>query len=45
MRVRARFDATAEALAVARDGLAAAEDQWLQLELLHEEVEAAEPRY
>jgi len=44
-RDRARFDATAEALAVARDGLAAAEDQWLQLELLHEEVEAAEPRY
>src|SRR6516165_3691521 len=42
---RARFDATAEALAVARDGLAAAEDQWLRLELLREENEAAEPRY
>jgi len=32
-------------LAVARDGLAAAEDQWLRLELLREEIEAAEPRY
>ena len=44
-RDRARFDATAEALAVARDGLAAAEDQWLRLELLREGIEAAEPRY
>jgi len=44
-RDRARFDATAEALAVARQGLAAAEDQWLRLELLREGIEAAEPRY
>src|SRR5271170_71934 len=44
-RDRARFDAIAEALAVARDGLAAAEDQWLRLELLREEIESAEPRY
>jgi ABC transport system ATP-binding/permease protein len=44
-RDRARFDATAEALAVARDGLTAAEDQWLRLELLREGIEAAEPRY
>ena len=44
-RDRAGFDAIAEALAVARDGLAAAEDQWLRLELLREEIEAAEPRY
>jgi ATP-binding cassette subfamily F protein uup len=42
---RARFDATAEALAVARQGLAAAEDQWLRLELLREGIEAAELRY
>jgi ABC transport system ATP-binding/permease protein len=44
-RDRARFDAIAEALAVAREGLAAAEDQWVRLELLREEIEAAEPRY
>ena len=44
-RDRARFDATAEALAVARDGLATAEEQWLRLELLREGIEAAEPRY
>jgi len=44
-RDRARFDGIAEALAVARDGLAAAEEQWLRLELLREEIEAAEPRY
>jgi ATP-binding cassette subfamily F protein uup len=44
-RDRARFDATAVALSAARDGLAAAEEQWLRLELLREEIEAAEPRY
>jgi len=44
-RDRARFDATAKALAVARDGLATAEEQWLRLELLREGIEAAEPRY
>ena len=44
-RDRARFDAAAEALAVARDGLATAEEQWLRLELLREGIEAVEPRY
>jgi ATP-binding cassette subfamily F protein uup len=44
-RDRARFGATTEALALARDGLAAADEQWLRLELLREEIEAAEPRY
>src|SRR5205823_1358388 len=44
-RDRARFGATTEALAVARCRLAAAEEQWLRLELLREEIEAAEPRY
>ena len=44
-RDRARFNATAQALAVARDGLSAAEEQWLRLELLREEFEAAEPRH
>jgi hypothetical protein len=39
----ARFSATAEALAVARDELAGAEEQWLRLEMLREEIEAAEP--
>ena len=43
-RDRARFAATAKALAAARGGLAAAEEQWLRLELLREEIEAAEPR-
>jgi ABC transport system ATP-binding/permease protein len=42
-RDRAKFDATAKALAAARGGLAAAEEQWLRLELLREEIEAAEP--
>jgi ATP-binding cassette subfamily F protein uup len=40
----AKFGATTEALAVARDNLAAAEDQWLRLEMLSEEIEAADPR-
>jgi len=39
----ARFGATTEALAVARDELAVAEEQWLRLEMLREEIEAAEP--
>jgi ATP-binding cassette subfamily F protein uup len=34
-----RFDATAKALAAAQDGLAAAEAQWLELEMLREELE------
>jgi ATP-binding cassette subfamily F protein uup len=36
----ARFRATTEALAVARSKLAAAEEQWLSLEMLREEIEA-----
>jgi ABC transporter C-terminal domain len=39
----ARFGATTEALAVVRDELAVAEEQWLRLEMLREEIEAAEP--
>jgi ATP-binding cassette subfamily F protein uup len=35
----ARFHATTEALAVARGKLAAAEEQWLSLEMLREEIE------
>jgi ATP-binding cassette subfamily F protein uup len=35
----ARFRATTEALAVARSKLAAAEEQWLSLEMLREEIE------
>jgi ATP-binding cassette subfamily F protein uup len=38
-----RFGATTVALAVARDELAVAEEQWLRLEMLREEIEAAEP--
>jgi len=38
------FGATTDALAVVRDELAAAEEQWLRLEMLREEIEAAEPR-
>ena len=41
-RDRARFDAIAEALAVARDGLAAAEEQWLTLEMLREKIDDVE---
>ncbi|MGA7863331.1 MAG: ATP-binding cassette domain-containing protein, partial [Stellaceae bacterium] len=40
----ARFRDTTEALAVARDELAAAEEQWLRLEMLREEIEEIEPR-
>ena len=39
-----RFRATTDALAVAREDLAAAEERWLRLEMLREELEAAEPR-
>jgi ATP-binding cassette subfamily F protein uup len=35
----ARFGDTTEALAAAQDGLAAAEEQWLTLEMLREEIE------
>ena len=38
----AKFGAMTEALAVARDNLAAAE--WLRLETLREEIQAAAPR-
>ena len=41
----ARFGATTGALAVARDELVVAEEQWLRLEMLREEIEAAEARY
>jgi ATP-binding cassette subfamily F protein uup len=37
-----RFGATTQALAVARDELAAAEEQWLTLEMLHEETGGVE---
>jgi ATP-binding cassette subfamily F protein uup len=37
----ARFGATTKALAVARTGLAAAEEQWLTLEMLREEIDDA----
>ena len=39
-RDRARFTTTTEALAAARDELAAAEERWLTLEMLREEIEA-----
>src|ERR1700749_3223515 len=35
----ARFRDTTDALAVTREDLAAAEDQWLRLEMLREEIE------
>ena len=35
----ARFTATTAALAAARDELSAAEEQWLTLEMLREEIE------
>src|SRR5439155_16053312 len=41
----ARFGATTGALAVARDELAVAEEQWLTLEMLREEIEAGESQY
>ncbi|HVB15097.1 MAG TPA: ATP-binding cassette domain-containing protein [Stellaceae bacterium] len=40
----ARFGAITEALAAARKEQGAAEEQWLTLELLREEIEGAEPR-
>jgi ABC transport system ATP-binding/permease protein len=40
----ARFGAITDALATVRDELAAAEEQWLRLEMLREEIEAAKPR-
>jgi len=41
----ARFGAATGALALARDELAVAEEQWLRLEMLREEIEAGEPRF
>jgi ATP-binding cassette subfamily F protein uup len=38
-RDRARFEATSSALAAAREGLTAAEEQWLALEMRREEIE------
>jgi ATP-binding cassette subfamily F protein uup len=37
-----RFGETIKALAVARDGLAAVEEQWLALEMLREEIDDGE---
>jgi ABC transport system ATP-binding/permease protein len=37
-----RFGATTQALAIARDELAAAEEQWLTLEMLREEIDYIE---
>ncbi len=42
-RDAAQFHAATEALAVAREELAAAEERWLRLELVREEIEAAGP--
>jgi ATP-binding cassette subfamily F protein uup len=39
-----RFDATTQALAVARDELATAEERWLTLEMLREEIDDVERR-
>ena len=41
-RDRARFSTTTEALAMARDELAAAEERWFTLEMLREEIERTE---
>jgi len=41
VRDRNAFDATMEAIATAQTQLAAAEEQWLELEMLREEVEGA----
>jgi ABC transport system ATP-binding/permease protein len=43
-RDAAQFRAATQALAIARKELAAAEERWLRLELLREEIEAAAPR-
>jgi ABC transport system ATP-binding/permease protein len=40
----ARFRDTTDALAVTRDELAAAEDHWLRLEMLREDIEGIEPK-
>lgn len=40
----ARFGAMTQALAVARDELARAQEQWLTLEMLREEIEGVEPK-
>jgi ATP-binding cassette subfamily F protein uup len=40
----ARFGATTKALTIARDARAAAEERWLTLEMVREEIEAAVPR-
>jgi ATP-binding cassette subfamily F protein uup len=42
VRDQGRFGATTQALAVARDELAAAEERWLTLEMLREEIDAVE---
>jgi ATP-binding cassette subfamily F protein uup len=42
-RDAARFATMTEALTTARDELAAAEEKWLTLEMLREEIEGIEP--
>jgi ATP-binding cassette subfamily F protein uup len=42
VRDQGRFGATTQALAVARDELATAEERWLTLEMLREEIDAVE---
>jgi ABC transport system ATP-binding/permease protein len=44
-RDAAQFRAAMEVLAIAREQLAAAEERWLRLEMLREEIEAAGPRF
>ena len=43
-RDAAQFRAATQALAIAREELAAAEERWLRLEMLREEIEGAGPR-
>jgi ATP-binding cassette subfamily F protein uup len=40
----ARFSATSESLAASRNELATAEERWLNLEMLREEIEGADPK-
>ena len=41
VRERRKFDETSAAIAKAQQELAAAEDRWLELEVLREEIEQA----
>jgi ATP-binding cassette subfamily F protein uup len=44
VRDPARFSETTTALAIARDGLTALEEQWLILEMLREEIDDTEQK-